>query len=138
MNIADFAIEGEYAKAGTMRMHLPRTVAGHAAGDGRITVGFRPEAMEVAESGTENAFPVDVDIVEELGSDAFVYGVVSAEAGEGVAIRNDNIIARIDPHVAPRKGDHVWLKPKEHAMHFFSASTGQRIDVESGQPVAQA
>jgi multiple sugar transport system ATP-binding protein len=77
-----------------------------------------------------------VDIVEELGSDAFVYGVTAGDATAAV-MRNENIIARIDPHIAPRKGDHVWLAPKENSMHYFSASTGARIDSESGQLVAQ-
>jgi multiple sugar transport system ATP-binding protein len=89
----------------------------------------------VAEPHTENAFPVDVDIVEELGSDAFVYGVTGGDA-TAATLHNENIIARLDPHVAPRKGDHVWLKPKERAMHYFSASTGRRIDSETGALVS--
>ena len=53
------------------------------------------------------------------------------------ALRSTNVIARIDPHDAPRKGDKIWLKPKGHAMHFFSASNGRRIE-ESGELVDSA
>jgi multiple sugar transport system ATP-binding protein len=116
-------------------MTLPQPVLNTAKADGKITIGFRPESLELSSEGTENAFPVDVDIVEELGSDAFVYGEVS---GGGDGMRSDNIIARIDPHDAPRKGDRVWLKPQPHQRHFFSGSTGQRINEETGEltPVA--
>jgi multiple sugar transport system ATP-binding protein len=136
MNIADFDLKDGFAQAGQVKLRLPEPVAQTAARDGRITVGFRPEGLDMAEADAENAFPVDVDIVEELGSDAFVYGVTAGDATAAV-MRNENIIARIDPHIAPRKGDHVWLAPKENAMHYFSASTGARIDSESGQLVAQ-
>ncbi len=136
MNIAEYSVANGVASNGPVSLKLPEAVARTAASDGKITVGVRPEGLDVAEPHTENAFPVDVDIVEELGSDAFVYGVTAGDATAAV-MRNENIIARIDPHVAPRKGDSVWLKPKEHAMHFFSASTGARIDSESGQLVGQ-
>ena len=135
MNIAEFALDGNVAKAPFGAMTLPDPVANTARGDGKITIGFRPEGLELASEGTENAFPVDVDIVEELGSDAFVYG--EPAVGDASVLRSANIIARIDPHDAPRKGDKIWIKPKQHAMHFFSASNGKRIE-ESGELVAGA
>jgi multiple sugar transport system ATP-binding protein len=137
MNIGDFSVDGDVAQAGAMKMHLPAPVAAAVASEGKIIVGFRPENLELADASTDNAFPVDVDIVEELGSDAFVYGE-PAGAGTAEAIRNDNIIARIDPHVAPRKGDSIWLRPKVHAMHFFVSSSGQRINSETGEVEAPA
>jgi multiple sugar transport system ATP-binding protein len=134
MNIGEFTLEGNQAKAPMGSLTLPDPVANTARPDGKITVGFRPEGLELASEGTENAFPVDVDIVEELGSDAFVYGEPSVKDS---ALRSTNVIARIDPHDAPRKGDKIWLKPKGHAMHFFSASNGRRIE-ESGELVDSA
>jgi multiple sugar transport system ATP-binding protein len=134
MNIAEFTIEGDKAVAPYATMSLPGPVLNTARKDGKITIGFRPEALELSSEGTENAFPVDVDIVEELGSDAFVYG--EPAGGGGGALRTENIIARIDPHDAPRKGDKVWLRPKSQAQHFFSGANGQRIDSETGELVA--
>ena len=134
MNIGEFKVEGNQAKAPMGSLTLPDPVANVARSDGKISIGFRPEGLELASEGTENAFPVDVDIVEELGSDAFVYGEPVAE---GTALRSDNIIARIDPHDAPRKGDKIWLRPKPEGMHYFSGSTGQRIK-ESGELVTTA
>jgi len=134
MNIGEFTLEGNQAKAAMGSMTLPEPVANTARADGKITIGFRPEGLELASEGTENAFPVDVDIVEELGSDAFVYGEPAAKES---ALLSSQVIARIDPHDAPRKGDKIWLKPKGHAMHFFSASNGRRIE-ESGELASSA
>ncbi|MGA7689291.1 MAG: ATP-binding cassette domain-containing protein, partial [Jiangellales bacterium] len=133
MNIAEFDIKGEKAVAPYGSLALPAPVLNTARADGKITVGWRPEGVELADPNSENAFPVDVDIVEELGSDAFVYG---APAGETSVLHSDNLIARIDPHDAPRKGDQIWLRPKADKMHFFSASNGQRISEESGELTA--
>jgi multiple sugar transport system ATP-binding protein len=134
MNIASFKVEGDKAVSSYANLTLPSAVANTARADGKITIGFRPEGVELAAANSENAFPVDVDIVEELGSDAFVY---AEPATEGVAdLHSENIIARIDPHDAPRKGDQVWLRPKENSMHYFSGSNGQRIHEETGELTA--
>jgi len=135
MNIAEFSIQGDKAVASFGSMSLPAPVLNVAKGDGKITIGFRPEALELSSEGTENAFPVDVDIVEELGSDAFVYG---EPASDDSTLRSQNVIARIDPHDAPRKGDKIWLRPKTESRHFFSGANGQRIDEQTGEltPVA--
>ena len=139
MNIADFDVKDGKAEIPAMTLTLPDAVSERASSDGRVTVGFRPEALELCAQGEENGFPVDVDIVEELGSDAFVYGAPAAGAeATGERLRNENIIARIDPHDAPRKGDTVWMKPRADAMHYFSSSTGQRIDAETGELAAAA
>ncbi len=135
MNIGEFTLDGDKAVAPYGTLNLPAPVANAARADGKITIGFRPEGIELADQGAENAFPVDVDIVEELGSDAFVYG---EPAVPGSVLHSENLIARIDPHDAPRKGDQIWLRPKAHAMHFFMASSGQRIDSETGQVLAAA
>jgi multiple sugar transport system ATP-binding protein len=133
MNIAEFKIEGDRAVAPYGSLALPAPVLTTARADGKITVGFRPEGLELADPNSENAFPVDVDIVEELGSDAFVYG---EPAAEGSVLHSDNLIARIDPHDAPRKGDQIWLRPNADKMHYFSAATGQRINEETGELTA--
>jgi multiple sugar transport system ATP-binding protein len=135
MNIGEFTLDGDKAVAPYGTLNVPAPVANAARADGKITIGFRPEGIELADQGAENAFPVDVDIVEELGSDAFVYG---EPAVPGSVLHSENLIARIDPHDAPRKGDQIWVRPKAHAMHFFMASSGQRINSETGQVLTAA
>jgi multiple sugar transport system ATP-binding protein len=133
MNIGEFEVDGEYASTGPIKIHLPRTVTDHTSG-GSMVIGFRPEGLELASEGDENAFPVDVDIVEALGSDAFVYAEPSHKGGQtGEKLRSKNIIARVEPHRAPKSGETVYFRPKPDTMHFFSGETGQRINPETGE-----
>ncbi|MDP1788802.1 MAG: sn-glycerol-3-phosphate ABC transporter ATP-binding protein UgpC, partial [Rhodoglobus sp.] len=53
-----------------------------------VTIGIRPEDVEVSKEGT--GLPVDVDVVEELGADGYLYGHTEIE-GNRV-----DIVARVD------------------------------------------
>ncbi|HMO10207.1 MAG TPA: sn-glycerol-3-phosphate ABC transporter ATP-binding protein UgpC, partial [Actinotalea sp.] len=102
MNIGDFEVVDGSAKLGAARIPVPRAALDALSPDdkGHITVGFRPESLDITPEGTVGSFHVKVDLVEELGSDAFVYGsiaepgaasAVSSGAGEG------QVIVRVDP-----------------------------------------
>ena len=63
-----------------------------------------------------------VEVIEELGSDAFVF--CSAELPSG-AVR---LVARVPARRAPGRGERVRLRPSaEHAPHVFDVGTGERI-----------
>src|SRR3954463_5516939 len=76
MNIAEFQLEDGHAVLGRARIPLTRTASSAVAAEGadRVTVGFRPESLDLVSQTEEGAFPVDVGVVEELGSDAFLHG----------------------------------------------------------------
>src|SRR5688500_13978691 len=77
MNIQTFNVEQGHAQVGEIDVPLPRTTLDALAKEGSDTVvlGFRPESLEVVGTG-QGGFPVHVDMVEELGSDAYAYGVL--------------------------------------------------------------
>jgi multiple sugar transport system ATP-binding protein len=85
-----------------------------------VTVGVRPEAWRLVEAG-EQGLPVEVQLVEELGADAFVYGTCDVEGTPG------SIIVRVGPRDEVRKGDvlHVTTDPQE--VHVFDTATGARL-----------
>ena len=87
------------------------------------TVGFRPEALRVVPEG--QGFPVTINLVEELGSDAFLYGT-TGRVGDEVVLSND-IVARVEPRSVPAAGSVVNLSIDEGAMHVFDGGTGMRI-----------
>jgi multiple sugar transport system ATP-binding protein len=94
---------------------LPRDTI-TAAGGEEITVGFRPESVElVDESGIE----VRVDRVEEVGSDAFVHGELADDG--------NSIVARVDPRDAPVSGDTLRVRIRPDELHVFSAGSGLRL-----------
>src|SRR4051794_10091364 len=100
-----------------------QTLAG--AGD-RVTLGVRPEDLEVSDRGLS----VEVELVEELGADAYVYGKalgtggaenpIAPAAGQAVDADGDlEIIARTDDDRPPEKGQVIRLAPKPGRVHLF-------------------
>src|SRR5699024_8466085 len=98
MNMLRLPVTGGKADFGGRPVAVPA-----AAGDGEITVGVRPEHMRiVADDGP--GVEVLVDIVEELGSDAYVYGHLADPAAAPGA---EPLAARVDWRVPPRRGDRI-------------------------------
>jgi multiple sugar transport system ATP-binding protein len=128
MNIAEFRLDDGHAVLG--RARLPLTTAALSAlsaeGADRVVVGFRPEALDVVTEQDPGAFPVDVGVVEELGSDAFLHGTLP-ELSESSGPLAENIVARVDPARPPTKGERVHLRIQQGKEHLFSPSTGHRI-----------
>lgn len=82
-----------------------------------VTLGIRPEHLEIAASG----IPMDVDVVEELGSDAYVYGRTTIGGSP------QQIVARGDWRNPPQKGDRVNLRVDPDKVHVFASSDGRRL-----------
>jgi multiple sugar transport system ATP-binding protein len=104
---------------------LHRSALAVLAGEGSrtATLGFRPEAVQFVGAG--EGFPVEVLVVEELGSDAYAYGRLQTEETADAA--GSLLVLRADPRKPPAKGEvvHVSIRPGE--AHVFSAQTGLRV-----------
>ncbi len=83
---------------------------------GEITIGVRPGDFEV---NTEGGLDAVIDVVEELGSEAFLYCTADGT--------DKHIVARVEGLSPAQRGDHVSLVPKPSALHLFDASTGARL-----------
>ena len=72
-----------------------------------------------------------LSFVEELGSDAYIYGeLVGAEESEaklGSGEDSSQIIVRVPPRTAPEPGETVYVRIRPGQEHIFSASTGKRL-----------
>jgi multiple sugar transport system ATP-binding protein len=128
MNIAEFRLDDGHAVLGRARLPLTTASLSELSSEGadRVTVGFRPESLDVVSEGEPGAFPVDVGVVEELGSDAFLHGTLP-ELREDSGPLGENIVARVDPARPPQKGERVYLRIQPGKEHLFSPSTGRRI-----------
>ena len=87
---------------------------------GNVVVGVRPEAWRVV-SAEDGGLPVEVTVVEELGSDAFVYGTSSVEGTPS------NVIVRVAARNTVHKGDVLHVTTDPHDVHVFDADTGDRL-----------
>jgi len=62
-----------------------------------------------------------VTVVEELGSDAFVYGT------SGVEGTPSSVIVRVTGRDTVHKGDVIYVTTDPHHVHVFDADTGERL-----------
>ena len=131
MNIATFKVTDGHADLGLAHIPLSRATvdALSAEGSEQVILGFRPESLEPASQDAGGAIPVVVDVVEELGSDAYLYGqaVGPAASDPDAALANNTIIARVEPRNEPQKGEKVYLRIKPGGAHCFSVKTGERL-----------
>jgi len=83
-----------------------------------LTVGVRPEDLEVAPAG--EGIPVVVDVVEELGADGYLYGRATVEDQEF------DIVVRVDGRDHPQARETISVKPVAARVHRFDEQ-GERV-----------
>jgi multiple sugar transport system ATP-binding protein len=88
-------------------------------GETSVTLGVRPESFDISVDGTGIA--VIVNVVEELGADAFAYGTAKVDGGDV------DVIVRVDARNTPAKGESLHFLPKAGETHIFSAVSGERL-----------
>ncbi|MGP0224718.1 MULTISPECIES: ABC transporter ATP-binding protein [unclassified Paenarthrobacter] len=84
-----------------------------------VTVGTRPEDLETVGNG--EGLQVEVDVVEELGADAYVYGHTILDG------KSHDIVARVDGRRPPMKGESIFVRPQQGHVHLFDTKTGLRL-----------
>jgi multiple sugar transport system ATP-binding protein len=87
----------------------------------KVTVGIRPESLRLANEG-ESGLAVTVNLVEELGADAFVYGTLTTDEPD-----DKKFVIRFDGRVPPRIGDLLTVVPVPAEEHVFDVDSGERL-----------
>jgi multiple sugar transport system ATP-binding protein len=82
-----------------------------------VTVGLRPEDLKVNKSG----LALTVDVVEELGADAYIYG--SVKLGDNSV----DVVVRSEPNSGTKSGSVIHVLPAGNA-HLFDAESGERLN----------
>jgi multiple sugar transport system ATP-binding protein len=111
MNLCTLPVENGSVSLGGTRVEVG------ANGGGKLVLGFRPESIELASEGV----PAEVEVVEEIGADAYVFCVAELPDGE------TKLVARTDWRRAPARGARVVLRPKAEEAHIFDPVTGERL-----------
>jgi multiple sugar transport system ATP-binding protein len=110
---------------GSMTIPISATSRSAAGASKQVTVGVRPEAFTLAPAG-QPGLDVVVDVVEELGADAYVYG--SLPKGSDVSGGDSGtVVARVDARSVPQRGSTIRLAAEPNSVHLFSADTGERM-----------
>ncbi|HUO40348.1 MAG TPA: sn-glycerol-3-phosphate ABC transporter ATP-binding protein UgpC [Mycobacterium sp.] len=124
MNLFTVAVRDHTAALGDCLLSVPRAVSDQP----EVVVGIRPEHLEPGglgaplEEGMHAGVGMEVDLVEELGADTYLYGRITV--GEGTT--GQTIVARADRRDPPTRGSRIRLHPVPDRIQFFSTD-GRRI-----------
>ena len=141
MNLFRVPVEGDHLTLGSMKLSLTRDQCQAITGDS-VTVGIRSEDLLPASDG--HGLPIAVEMVEELGADAYVYGHLapltaantvvrvepSAAAAQGYPDEDappSPVVLRAEGRTPPAVGATVWVAPVAERIHFFAANGGRRL-----------
>ncbi len=123
MNLLTGTVVEGGVKVGDYTVPVPRATLAKAAGEKTLVVGIRPENFQISDEGIS----LDVDVVEELGADGFVYGTLSGLSTDQ-KMAAQQIVARVSARTPPHRGTSVKLSAKaSESVHVFSEKTQARI-----------
>jgi multiple sugar transport system ATP-binding protein len=118
MNLCTLPVSNGNMSLGGTNVPVPRDVRSN--GGERLVLGLRPESLELAPDG----LPATVEVVEEIGADAYVFCVAELAGG------SEKLVARTEARRAPGRGQRVMLKPRAEEAHVFDPATGERLGRE--------
>jgi multiple sugar transport system ATP-binding protein len=145
MNLIEARISGDSVSFGQYSIPLHREHQPRFAEDGRVILGIRPEAFEDASFASRSLPTIDVqvDVLEELGSDSHIFFPVEAEQIVIEDALSDNpddesgilaeerdrtlLIARVDARTGAEIGDTVKLAVDPTRLYFFSPESGESL-----------
>jgi multiple sugar transport system ATP-binding protein len=122
MNLRRVAVTSDGAQLGGAVLSLPPSVK--VEGRSEVIVGLRPEAVDVVTADTAGAMPMKVTLVEQLGADSYVYGLLPGDDADA----DKPFILRVDAKVEPQRGETVSVSARGAVEHVFDPETGARLD----------
>ena len=108
---------------GIFRLADGERVQADAAGlpPGRnVTIGIRPEHIQIAERAGDARLGLRVEAVELLGADALVHGALNSGA---------HCVVRLAGPRGVTVGDTLYAEFADHALHVFDHETGRRLSL---------
>ncbi|MEP6665930.1 MAG: sn-glycerol-3-phosphate ABC transporter ATP-binding protein UgpC [Nocardioidaceae bacterium] len=125
MNLLPAELTAEGATVNGHPVKLPLSAEDRRAHSGDITIGIRPENFRVAEDG--EGIPITVSVVEELGADAYLYGVFDAGDDQGITSGTD-VVVRIEARRQFEKGATAHVTSEPDHVHVFATESGERLN----------
>ena len=98
---------------------LPAKLGAAGYGERELTVGVRPEGVQVSRAAAAGFIPVEAHFIEPLGA----YDIVDLRIG-GELVR-----ARTASGFVRQAGERVWARLDHGQTHFFNTSTGDSLHI---------
>ena len=87
--------------------------------EGDVTFGVRPEHFEVLDGAGDQGLPIEIRLVEPLGSDTLVHATLAGQ----------DAIIRVDPGLRPKAGETLRVRPAPGKAHLFDPETGESLSL---------
>jgi len=107
MNFIDGEISDGTFVSDALRLEVPPELAAQS----RVTMGIRPEHIEVLTSPQEGAVPASVYVTELMGNETFVF----------LSLGPQRLIARAPAEFRAEVESRVWLRFAHDKAHFFDS-----------------
>ncbi|MGH3510576.1 MAG: ABC transporter ATP-binding protein [Nocardioidaceae bacterium] len=118
MNLLTAKVTDGVARIGDYDVAIDSTSAARAKGS--ITIGVRPEAWRIV-GATDGGLPITVTVVEELGAEAFVYGICDVEGTP------EQVVVRLETRRSHQKGETMYVGIDPQDVHVFDTESGERL-----------
>ncbi len=124
MNLITGEITDGGVKVGDYVVPVAREILAKVTDEKTLVLGIRPENFQLAEG---DGIGLDVDVVEETGADAYVYGTLAGLKPDE-KLTAQQIVARVSARTPPQRGTTVKLSTLDPStMHVFSEKTQERL-----------
>jgi len=143
MNLAQATVEGDTLRVGAITVPVDRER--RPATTGRVIAGIRPEAFEDAAfaAGDLPHIEVEVEVLESIGSDAYVFFRAETEPvivedalsdegdDDGSLLAEERgralFAARVDARTKAQPGQRITLAIDPSRVYYFSPETGESL-----------
>ena len=120
MNLLDLRRTGDGVTLGELEITLPREALDAAGSAGTVTVGIRPEDWTLEGEASEGSLKAVVDVVEELGSESYLYAHLPEDPATTLIVRGPG-------RTAARHGETIAVRPDATNVHLFDVASGERL-----------
>ncbi|MGB9955700.1 ABC transporter ATP-binding protein [Haloferax prahovense] len=123
MNFFEMDVQGDELVGDAFSYDLSAKSAEAVEGSERVTLGIRPEDVEViGDAAADHAYETTVDVVEPMGNENAVYLDLGGER---------RFVATVGGMRRVEAGESVVARIPEDAVHLFDATTGETLQNRS-------
>jgi multiple sugar transport system ATP-binding protein len=116
MNLLQLPVTANGVAFGDVEIKIDKSVLAKTK-QKNITVGLRPEDVKVSSKG----LALVVDVVEELGADAYIYGSVELDGARA------DVTVRVEANSPVKAGSTIHIEAAGDA-HLFDVESGERLN----------
>jgi multiple sugar transport system ATP-binding protein len=135
MNFVKGRLRSGGIEVGPVDFDLPAEFMGRVMpGNSELLVGLRPESLQLLPPGKREAFMAEIEVIEQLGAESYVYvrisGVETIAFGDRAVELAGALCARVDGLLNLAVGGRIALGLRPELVRLFDMESGERRLVE--------